>query len=122
MATKKYYVDVDVRGRIDVKAVRLESQEVSIISNNPTVVASMDHASFDALIIDYVLKDGTTNLRAGTLHVVHNGTIIEHVDTSTHDIGNTDPVSFETQYNGQKLEVILDNAQGYYVNTFVRAL
>ena len=122
MATKKYYIDLDVRGSIDVKTVQLNSNETDITTNLLVVVAAVPFAAFDAMIVDYVIKQGTTNLRAGTVHAVHNSSIIEFVDTSTHDIGDTSTILFDMRFNGSDLELTLEHADGYYVNTFIRCI
>ena len=65
-------------------------------------VATLNHSTYDAGFFDYVLKKGT-NMRAGTIMAVHDGTNIELTDISTADLGNTERVQFSASLDANNL-------------------
>ena len=77
-------------------------------STNPDVdagtedIATIAHASYDAGFFDYVVKNGT-NMRAGTVMAVHDGTNIELTDISTADLGNTERLQFSASLDATNL-------------------
>jgi len=65
-------------------------------------IATLNHSTHDAGFFDYVLKQGT-NMRAGTIMAVHDGTNIELTDISTADLGNTERVQFSASLDANNL-------------------
>lgn len=67
-------------------------------------IKSLPLATYQAVFFDYVVKNGT-NLRAGTVTAVHDGTNVEFTDTSTKDLGNTSGVTLSVDINGTNMRL-----------------
>ena len=61
-------------------------------------------ATYQAVFFDYVVKNGT-NLRAGTVTAVHDGSNVEFTDTSTKDLGNTSAVILSVDISGTNMRL-----------------
>lgn len=59
---------------------------------------------YQAVFFDYVVKNGT-NLRAGTVTAVHDGTNVEYTDTSTKDLGDTSAVTLSVDISGSNMRL-----------------
>ena len=59
---------------------------------------------YQAVFFDYVVKNGT-NLRAGTVTAVHDGTNVEYTDTSTKDLGDTSAVTLSVDISGTNMRL-----------------
>ena len=109
-------------------ALYLGNNVVISSSNNPDVdagtedIATIAHANYDAGFFDYVVKNGT-NMRAGTVMAVHDGTNIELTDISTADLGNTERLQFSASLDATNLilqaTVPSDN---WIIKTLVRGI
>ena len=110
MAIKTITVDYTFEGEINIQAVNFNYQEnLDVDSALVEVVATVDKLSYDAVFFDYLVKNGT-NLRAGTVASVHNGTSASFFDNSTTDLGDTSGVvlSVEPALPGHKINPSLD--------------
>ena len=65
-------------------------------------IKSLPLATYQAVFFDYVVKNGT-NLRAGTVTAVHDGTNVEFTDTSTKDLGDTSGVTLSVDISGSNM-------------------
>ena len=61
------------------------------VDTGTETVMSVDDASI-GVFFDYVVSNGT-NLRAGTITSVHDGTNVEYAETSTADLGDTNDLT-----------------------------
>ena len=61
-------------------------------------------ATYQAVFFDYVVKNGT-NLRAGTVTAVHDGSNVEFTDTSTKDLGDTSGVTLSVDISGSNMRL-----------------
>ena len=67
-------------------------------------IKTLPLATYQAVFFDYVIKNGT-NLRAGTVTAVHDGSNVEFTDTSTKDLGNTSGVTLSVDISGTNLRL-----------------
>ena len=67
-------------------------------------IKSLPLATYQAVFFDYVVKNGT-NLRAGTVTAVHDGTNVEFTDTSTKDLGDTSAVTLSVDISGTNMRL-----------------
>ena len=67
-------------------------------------IKSLPLATYQAVFFDYVVKNGT-NLRAGTVTAVHDGTNVEFTDTSTKDLGDTSGVTLSVDISGSNMRL-----------------
>lgn len=74
---------------------------VGAVSNQ--VVATVP-SPYTTAFFDYQVKSGT-NMRAGTVIAVHDGTNVEYTDTSTADLGNTSQVIWAVDLSGTTLRL-----------------
>jgi hypothetical protein len=86
---------VELNGGAIIHGVLYSSGSNTDVDTGTEVVATFPTGSYDAAHFDYVVKK-SGNLRTGTVMVVwQSGTTnVEHTDTSTNDIGNTEEVIF----------------------------
>ena len=88
-----------------------------------TQVASTPTSGTDAVFFDYVIKQSTTDMRAGTVMVVTNGTTAEFTETSTLDIGNTSMVILTADINAGNVRLLALSPSGTWtIRTLVRTI
>ena len=88
-----------------------------------TQVASVSATDVDAVFFDYVIKQSTTDMRAGTVMVVTNGTTAEFTETSTLDIGNTSMVILSADINAGNVRLLALSPTGTWtIRTLVRTI
>ena len=88
-----------------------------------TQVASVSATNVDAVFFDYVIKQSTTDMRAGTVMVVTNGTTAEFTETSTLDIGNTSMVILTADINAGNVRLLALSPSGTWtIRTLVRTI
>ena len=73
------------------------------VSSNTTMI---DLGSYNAATFDYVIMDGS-NMRAGNIASVWNGSSSSHNEINTTDLGNTNNVNFDVSHDG-KLNVVVN--------------
>lgn len=114
---------VAINGTLDLKSANVSYQENTDVDSGGTeVVATVSSTLYTAAFFDYVVKQGT-NLRAGTVTAVHDGTNIEYTDVATQDLGSTYGVEFTCDLSGGNLRlnasVLTDN---WSIKVIARAL
>ena len=85
-----------ITGCLSINNAKICSTGVTISSNTEIFNLS----SFDGAFFDYVVKNGT-NMRAGTIMSAWNGTDATFNETTTMDLGNTNPVGFNVSGTGR---------------------
>ena len=92
------------------------------IDTGTETIATLNHSTYDAGFFDYVLKQGT-NMRAGTIMAVHDGTNIELTDISTADLGNTERVQFSASLDATNLILqAIVPSDNWSVRAYVRGI
>ena len=84
-----------------------------------TQVASVSTTGVDAVFFDYVIKQSTTDMRAGTVMVVTNGSAAEFTEVATLDIGNTSMVILTADINAGNVRLLALSPTGTWT---IRAL
>ena len=88
-----------------------------------TQVAAVSVTNVDAVFFDYVIKQTTADMRAGTVMAVTNGSTVEFTETSTLDIGNTSMVTLTCDVNGGNVRLLAQSPSGVWtVRAFVRTI
>jgi hypothetical protein len=95
---------LDIEGDLQVKGVNISNQENLDVDTGTETIATVAIADYDAAFFDYVIKNGT-DLRAGTVFAVHNGTSVEFTETSTNDLGNTSRVTLSVDISGADMRL-----------------
>jgi len=123
MAIKTITVDYTFEGDINIKTAKFNYQEnLDVDSALVEVVATVDKLSYDAVFFDYLVKNGT-NLRAGTVASVHNGTSASFFDNSTTDLGDTSGVVLSVDISGNDLRLKADaSTDNWEIKCIVRAI
>ena len=85
-----------INGCLTINNAKICSTVVTISSNTEIFNLS----SFDGAFFDYVVKNGT-NMRAGSIMSAWNGTDATFNETTTMDLGNTNPVGFNVSGTGR---------------------
>ena len=113
---------LDVQGNIKLSASLLSYQENTDVDSAATETVAAVSTDYDCAFFDYIIKNGT-DLRAGTVTAVHDGTNVEYVETSTNDLGDTTDVTLSVDIDGTDLRlratVLTDN---WSVKTLVRTI
>ena len=102
----------------------IDKQQIgpSVISTL-TQVASIAVSGVDAVFFDYVIKQSTTDMRAGTVMVVTNGSAAEFTEVATLDIGNTSMVILTADINGGNVRLLALSPTGTWtIRTLVRTI
>ena len=124
-ANIKLYVNGDSRidGTLQIESGNISYQEnTDVDSAAAETVASVTIADFDAAFFDYVIKSGT-NLRAGTVTAVHDGTNVEYNEVSTQDLGDTTDVTLSVDISGADMRLrATTTSDNWLIKSLVRTL
>jgi hypothetical protein len=114
---------LDVQGNIRITKTLLSNQEnLDVDSGATRVIATIASATYDGAFFDFVIKKGT-NLRAGTVYSVHNGTTVEFTETSTNDLGNTSDVTLSVDLSGGNIRLLATTlSNDWIIKSLVRGL
>ena len=100
----------------------LSSQNNTDVDTGTEVIATVATATYDAAFFDFVIKK-TTNLRAGTVYAIHDGTNVEFTETSTQDLGDTSDVTLSVDISGGNLRLnATTTSNDWSVKALVRGL
>jgi hypothetical protein len=81
----------------NIRNAQIDATCVTLIPNSDTTI--FDLGAFDGANIDYVIKSGS-NMRAGQLMAVWNGSAASYNETSTLDLGDTTNISLKVDAFG----------------------
>jgi hypothetical protein len=114
---------LDVQGNITITKTILSNQEnLDVDSGATRVIATIASATYDGAFFDFVIKKGT-NLRAGTVYSVHNGTTVEFTETSTNDLGNTSDVTLSVDLSGGNIRLLATTlSNDWIIKVLVRGI
>ena len=113
---------LSVTGDIDIDSSVLSYQENTDVDTGTETVATISTGSYDAAFFDFVIKN-STNLRAGTVYAVHDGTNVEFTETSTQDLGSTSDVTLSVDISGADLRLrATTTSDNWTVKSLVRGL
>jgi hypothetical protein len=121
--TARIQSNLTVNANILLNKVLLSNQEnLDVDSGATRVIATIASATYDAAFFDFVIKKGT-NLRAGTVYAVHNGTVVEFTETSTNDIGNTNDVTLTVDLSSGNIRLLATTlTNDWIIKTLVRGI
>ena len=114
---------LDVAGDLRVLSSSISYQEnIDVDSAAAETVATVTIADFDAAFFDYVIKNGT-NLRAGTVTAVHDGTNVEYNEVSTQDLGSTTAVELSVDISGADMRLrATTTSDNWEIKSLVRTI
>jgi hypothetical protein len=111
-----------ITGNLIIGDKLLSSQNNTDVDTGTETVASVAIATYDAAFFDFVVKNGT-NLRAGTVYAIHDGTNVEFTETSTQDLGDTSDVTLSVDISGGNLRLLATTTSNdWSVKALVRGL
>ena len=104
--------------------VEIFTDYTATVANGTTAtIASYTSAAGVAVFFDYRIQDATTNLRAGTVMAISNGSTVAYTEYSTGDIGDTSSVVLSVDYSGGAIRLRAQNDQtAVRTNVFVRTV
>ncbi len=106
----------------DITGILIEQQNNLDVDTGTEVIAQVDSSVYDGVFFDYVVKNGT-NLRAGTVIAIHNGTSVEYSENSTDDLGSTAGVTFTVDLDSGNLRLLATvSSTDWEIKTLVRGL
>lgn len=83
---------VSTSGSVLISGSIINVQQSASVGLTISLIASVPVAQYTTAFFDYSIKNGT-NMRAGTVIVVYNGTTYEYTEVGTVDLGNTSGVT-----------------------------
>lgn len=97
------------------------TDEVTILTSTTNVSGELN---YKAVFYEYVIYKGTTDMRAGIVTGIYNGSTVEYTETSTLDIGDTSDItlSVAAAAGGQQLRAISASATGFAIKVHYRTL
>jgi hypothetical protein len=113
---------LDVQGNIKLTNALLSNQQNTDVDTGTETIATISSTDYDAAFFDFVIKNGT-NLRAGTVYAVHDGTDVEFTETSTQDLGSTTDVELSVDLSGGNIRLLATTlSNNWTVKSLVRGL
>jgi hypothetical protein len=113
---------LDVNGNIKLNNSLLSNQQNTDVDTGTETVATVSSSTYDGAFFDYVIKNGT-NLRAGTVTAVHDGTDVSFTETSTQDLGDTTDIELFVDLSGGNIRLRAEAASdNWTVKTITKAL
>lgn len=89
-------------------------------------VATIDGSLYKAGFFDYLAISGSVgnyDLRAGSITIIHDGTVSQLAEYSTQDIGNTNTIKFSSSLAGNTLSLLAAvSTNDWSVKTVVRSI
>lgn len=114
--------NLTVTGSFQLSSSLFQYSDNTDVDTGTEVVATIPTSSYRSAFFDYVISSGS-NARAGTVFSVWGGSSVEYTETSTNDIGNTNPVSLFAALNGANIELrATTTADNWSVKSLVRML
>jgi hypothetical protein len=109
-------------GDLVVNGSLLRGGDDTTVDIGTSTVESVSTSTYDAAFFDFVIKKGS-NLRAGTMYAVHDGTNVEFTETSTQDLGDTSDVTLSVDIATGNLRLRAEStSDGWTVKALVRGL
>ena len=113
---------LDIEGDLQVKGVNISNQENLDVDTGTETIATVVKANYDAAFFDFVIKNGT-NLRAGTVFAIHDGTNVEFTETSTNDLGDTSDVTLSVDISGTDMRLrATTTTDNWIIKSLIRTL
>jgi len=113
---------LDIEGDLQVKGVNISNQENLDVDTGTETIATVAKATYDAAFFDFVIKNGT-NLRAGTVFAIHDGTNVEFTETSTNDLGDTSDVTLSVDISGTDMRLrATTTTDNWIIKSLVRTI
>ena len=113
---------LDIEGDLQVKGVNISNQENLDVDTGTETIATVVKATYDAAFFDFVIKNGT-NLRAGTVFAIHDGTNVEFTETSTNDLGDTSDVTLSVDISGTDMRLrATTTTDNWIIKSLVRTI
>lgn len=99
------YGDIALANSASIQETRIGKYQSGSLTTGTHTIASISVTNVDAVFFDYVIKNSTTDLRAGTVMAVTNGSTVEYTDISTSDIGDTSRVTMLSDVSGGNIRL-----------------
>jgi hypothetical protein len=113
---------VEDSGDVKIDQSILSNQQNTDVDTGTETVATVSSTDYDGVFFDYVIKNGT-NLRAGTVTAVHDGTNVSFNEVSTQDIGDTSDVELSVDLSGGDIRLLATAASdNWTVKTILRGI
>jgi hypothetical protein len=119
------YGDIALANSASIQETRIGKYQSGSLGSGTHTIASISATNVDAVFFDYVIKNSTTDLRAGTVLAVTNGSTVEYTDISTTDIGDTSKITMLADVSGGniRLRASIDTGAGSWtIRTLLRTL
>ena len=113
---------LDIVGDLRVLSSSINYQENTDVDTGTETIATVNTGSFDGAFFDYLIKSGS-NLRAGTVTAIHDGTNVEYNEVSTQDLGSTTAVELSVDISGADMRLrATTTSDNWLIKSLVRTL
>jgi hypothetical protein len=119
------YGDIAIANSASIQETRIGKYQSGSLGSGTHTIASISVTNVDAVFFDYVIKNSTTDLRAGTVMAVTNASTVEYTDISTADIGDTSRITMISDVSGGniRLRASIDTGAGSWtIRTLLRTI
>lgn len=118
--TGKVVLDTDSGDDVDM----FTDYTATVTDATTTTIASYASTATVAVYFDYKITNSTTDLRAGTVMAISNGSTVAFTEYSTGDIGDTSAVTLSVDYSSSTIRLRATNNSGvnYRANVFIRTV
>jgi hypothetical protein len=114
--------DQVIQGSLTIREAQFKQFTITGITVGSHTVTGIANGLYDAAFYDYVVKDGT-NMRAGTVTAVWDGSTVKYNEVSTTDIGDTSAVNLSVVLASGNAELIATISSGTWdFKTLIRGI
>lgn len=114
--------NVVVTGSINLTGSEIKTINTSGLTSGNNIITTVNTSLYNSVFFDYYVNDGT-NMRAGTISGVWNGTLIRFNEVTTNDIGNTNGVNFSLDISGGFARLIATITSGTWtIKTLMKSI
>lgn len=114
--------NLDIQGSIKIINTIISNQQNTGVDVGTETISTVSSTDYDGVFFDYVIKNGT-NLRAGTITVVHDGTNVSFNEVSTQDLGDTTDVELSVDLSGGDIRLrATTTSDNWTVKVIIKAL
>jgi hypothetical protein len=119
----KLEIEGNISASGDLTTHTIQNIEVTLTSNSATTVDTFATATYKGAIYDYILYDVGVGARTGQFMVIQDNNNVEFTDVSTPTLGTETVIpTITSTHDGDDVEIIITNGDGYTFKSMVKKL
>jgi len=97
---------LQINGNLTIKnSIFINDENLDVDSVSTEIISEIDANKYTGCFFDFIIRKNS-NLRGGTVYVIHDGTNVEFTEVSTNDLGDTSDVSFSVDLDNNKIRLL----------------